>query len=309
MFVVKTNATRSRGFTLVELLVVIAIIAILIGLLLPAVQKVREAASRTQCTNNMKQIGLAFHSYHDARSFLPYENEQSSVTTTNGVTTDLYQSLFVQILPNMEQGNMYALMVNPSTGAVTTSAAVAVPSYICPSRRSAAVGPRTDYCGAWASQQGQVAGASGTITNPATVSTTGVTLTAVTNGGGTSSTILLSHKVMAPANYLAPMGQDGNDSGWATTDGGAGGGDHMRCADPGGNGGNPPTGNLGYTQDAAGDDENHMGGPHPTGSPVLWADASVRVYPYNYVAPGFNNCSTWQGLWGYNRTTTVPPPQ
>ena len=121
---------RRTGFTLIELLVVIAIIAILIGLLLPAVQKVREAASRAKCTNNLKQIALASHSYHDVNQYFPGAIYLAP-PSTQGYT------VFVSLLPFLEQQNLYQVwnFATPlSNGQSSTSpAAMVLPVLICPS--------------------------------------------------------------------------------------------------------------------------------------------------------------------------------
>src|SRR6516162_4869863 len=99
--------TLHRGFTLIELLVVIAIIAVLIALLVPAVQKVRAAAARTQCLNNLKQIGLALHGYHDAKKILPPGYLATSPFVDGATDTAPGWGWGAFILPYLEQGSVH----------------------------------------------------------------------------------------------------------------------------------------------------------------------------------------------------------
>ncbi len=193
------------AFTLIELLVVIAIIATLMALLLPAIQRVREAANRMSCSSNMRQLGTAMHNYHNDFNRFPLQAGPSGLRANF--------SFYEQVKAYAEQQN------NPSN-----ANARPVKVFLCPSRRSASVGPRADYAAGdhptlstagtgtarrlrysgWYSILGRAGNFSVTIgSGPARFSFQGVSLTQIANQDGSSNTALLGHEGLKPTQYNA----------------------------------------------------------------------------------------------------------
>ena len=183
-----------RGFTLIELLVVIAIIGVLIALLLPAVQAAREAARRIQCTNNLKQIGIALHSYHDSLGAMP----MGQVPTTNF-------SALGQVLPYMEQGNSFSAanfslaQDDPSNDTVRMTQ---LSMFLCPSdfeNRLPARGAATNYhankggCVVWHQPTGPNAG----LPKPSGIFVYGESIRMADVTDGMTNTAFFSERVLA----------------------------------------------------------------------------------------------------------------
>ncbi len=262
MFVESSKKGR-RGFTLIELLVVIAIIAILIGLLLPAVQSVRVAAARISSTNNLKQIGLASHNHGDTYGFLPANSP------VGGLTTNPRGSWAFQILPFMEQQNIY----NQYSGNLTGYTSY-LKNFACPGRGRPTSSSFTDY--AWNCNLNANAGAANVL-NGTYTSSNAITLIGIQDG--TSNTALAGHKYLSITNYAMiatteAIGTPSVQTGRTGTSS-VGGTASLNSY-------------LSYARDSTTADSTYtgFGGPFAAGGLFLLGDASVRPVPYTFTSFG-----------------------
>jgi prepilin-type N-terminal cleavage/methylation domain-containing protein len=215
---------RWRGFTLIELLVVIAIIAILIGLLVPAVQKVREAAARIKCENNMHQIGIAAHDAHDTRGFFPpmcvgggQTSEWTGKIPAGPPPGGAGGNIFYFLLPWLEQDNLYKIHPNgyawnyPGDTDPDPINSATVKVYLCPSDPGNI--PVQMWSGGWAA--GNYVANYQVFAVPSSWDTTISPRMPASFPDGTSQTILFAEKVVRCSDGYSPLWGHGNwDYNW-----------------------------------------------------------------------------------------------
>jgi len=300
----RTRVRVKKFFTLIELLVVIAIIAILIGLLIPAVQKVRLAASRSQSINNLKQMGVACNSYHDNNGFLPMG---AGYGGGNNPSYMLDWSGFFFILPYIEQGNIYNTFPPP---------VVPIKTYLDPARgsRLATTGgnfpmnggstiysltgvsgssfnnpagsPLTDY--AW---NGQSFNGSPNSNKNEGQNNPEISLAALAALNGSSNTIIIGEKSLDPGYYA-----HNNASGWdeGIFSGGYGGTGRWQ---------NPPILQRDMSNAPnGGDNNNYFGSPYDNGVPFLFCDGHTQLISY-----AVSQTANLQNAMIWNNTAPISP--